>query len=177
MTPSEFLTQHNPDVGLAIERRGITAGQLALNSAAPTLGHVAEIYGEGTAIVWLKVQLQSVDVVLGANSFSEQALMDGARLLLAKNRDVTVVNLLQFFTRYKAGEYVEKVERVGGMQKILTALRYYTVTMNDDARRVERERREREAYEQRLEWEKKACSYDDYKKQRENAEEKTREEA
>lgn len=162
MTPGEFLTRHNPDVGYAIERRGITAGQLALNGAAPTLAHVSGAYGEATALLWLKVQLQSVDAVLGANVFSEQAVQDGARLILAKCRDVTVVNILQFFTRYKMGEYVEKVERVGGMQKILTALKYYLITMGDDARRIEREVCERAAYEQRLEWERKACSYEEY---------------
>lgn len=168
MTPGDFLTQHNPDVGFAIERQRITSGQLALNGAAPTLGRVAEAYGEATAILWLKVQLQSVDAVLGANAFSEQALLDGARLILAKSRDVTVVNLLQFFTRYKMGEYVEKVERVGGMQKILLALKYYMITMNDDARRIEREARECKAYEQREEWARRACSYEEYLISKEN---------
>lgn len=156
------MTVHNPDLGTALVRRGYTCGQLALNESIPTLAHVSEVYGDATAVAWLKVQLDAVDRVLGAKAFGELERFDAARLIAAKYRDMNVANLLQFFTRYKLGEYVEDVAHVGGIQKLMTALRLYSITCNDDARRVAREREDSRNYEQRLEWEKNAISYDEW---------------
>jgi hypothetical protein len=156
------MTVHNPDLGTALVRRGYTCGQLALNESIPTLAHVSEVYGNATAVAWLKVQLDAVDRVLGAKAFGELERFDAARLIAAKYRDMNVANLLQFFTRYKLGEYVEDVAHVGGIQKLMTALRLYSITCNDDVRRVAREREDSRNYEQRLEWEKNAISYDEW---------------
>ena len=160
--PSEFLARHNPDVGLVMMRRGMTAGELAVNEAIPTLGHVAEQYGDATAVAWLRIQLDAVDVVLGANAFGELARHSAAQLILAKYRDVNVGNLLQFFTRFRCGEYNEAVEHIGGVQKIMTALRLYMITRDDDARRVVRERETERAYREREAWREKAISYEEY---------------
>lgn len=167
-TPAQFLEVHNPDVGTAIVREGYTCGHLALNESVPTLANVAEEYGDATVIAWLRIQLDAVDRVLGAKAMGELERYDAARLIYAKYRDMNVANLLQFFARYRLGEYAEATERIAGVQKILTALKLYNVTCNDDARRLEREREMQKGYEQRLEWEKKAVSYEEWLKTRDN---------
>lgn len=160
--PSEFLKRHNPDVGLVMLKRALTAGELATNPEIPTLAHVAEVYGDATAVVWLRNQLDAVDVVLGANAFGELARHCAAQLIFAKYRDVNVGNLLQFFTRFRCGEYNEAVEYIGGVQKIMTALRLYMITRDDDARRVMRERETERAWREREAWREKAISYEEY---------------
>lgn len=165
--PSEFLTRHNPDVGLAVIRRGLTSGELALDGRIPTLAQVAEVYGEATATAWLKVQLDSIDAVQGANAFGETARQDAVKLIYARYKDVNVANLLQFFARYRLNEYYEQVAHIGGIQKLLTALRLYIITRDDDARRIARNRDIERAWQQRQEWERKAISYDEYVKTKE----------
>ena len=161
------MTAHSPDLGVALVRRGYTCGQLALNESIPTLANVAEVYGDATAVTWLKVQLDAVDRVLGAKAFGELERFDAARLIAAKYKEMNVANLLQFFTRYKLGEYVEATAHIGGVQKLMTALRLYSITAGDDARRVAREREDLRNYAQRLEWEKRAVSYEEYLKGKE----------
>ena len=165
--PSEFLTRHNPDVGLAVIRIGKTSGELALDERIPTLAHVAEIYGEATATAWLKIQLDSIDAVLGVNAFGFMAREEAVKLIMTGYKDVNVGNLLQFFVRYKMGEYNEAVAHFGGVQKLMSALRLYLRTRDDDARRVARERDTERAWQTRLEWERKAISYEEYLKTKE----------
>lgn len=170
MTPAGLFSRYNPDLGAVIEQNGMTAGRLAMNAHIPTLAHIAEFYSpsdgvrasSAAPIAWLKIQLDNLDAILGCNVFTDQARADAARLIYAKYKDMNLASLLQFFTRYKMGEYVEKVEHVGGIQKVMTALRLYHITMMDDARRIEREQRENAEYKKRLEWEKNAISYDEY---------------
>ena len=154
-------------MGLAVIRRGLTSGELALDGRIPTLAQVAEVYGEATATAWLKVQLDSIDAVQGANAFGETARQDAVKLIYARYKDVNVANLLQFFARYRLNEYYEQVAHIGGIQKLLTALRLYIITRDDDARRIARNRDIERAWQQRQEWERKAISYDEYVKTKE----------
>lgn len=160
--PGEFLARHNPDVGLAVVRLGTTSGELALNGRIPTLANVAEVYGAATVKVWLTVQLDSVDAVLGANAFGELAREEAVKLIMTGYKDVDVGNLLQFFARYKMGEYNEAVAHYGGVQKLMSALRLYLRTRDDDARRVARERDNEQAWRERQEREKRVISYEEY---------------
>lgn len=168
--PSEFLARHNPEVGLAVIERKITAGELAMNERIPTLAQVGEIYGRATAITWLDIQLESVDRALGASAFGKALCDDAAKLIYARYKDVNVGNMLQFFARYRLGEYNERVQYIGGIEKLMTALRLYLVTRDDDARRIARNRDIERAWQQRQEWERKAISYEEYLKTKGGAE-------
>lgn len=149
-------------MALAVIRRGLTSGELALDERIPTLAQVAEIYGEATATAWLKVQLDSIDAVQGVNAFGETARQDAVKLIYARYKDVNVGNLMQFFARYRLNEFCEQVAHIGGVQKLLTALRLYIITRDDDARRIVRGLETERAWQQRQEWEKKAISYEEY---------------
>ena len=162
--PGEFLARHNPDVGLAVVKLGATSGKLALNERIPTLSHVAEVYGLATVKVWLTVQLDSVDAVLGANAFGELAREEAVKLIMTGYKDVNVGNLLQFFARYRVGDYNEAVAHYGGVQKLMTALRLYIKTRDDDARRIARERDTEKAWRERQEWAKRAINYEEYQR-------------
>lgn len=161
-TPSEFLRLHNPEAGLHLIKCNAYSGMLALDARIPTLAQIAEVYGEGTVMTWLKCQLDSVDVILGANALGEHARHDACRLIFAKYKDINVGNLLHFFAKYKLGEYMEQVAYVGGVEKILLALRLYMLNRNDDVARIERNRDVERAWAERQQWERKAISYDEY---------------
>lgn len=166
-TPGRFLAAHNPDVGIVIYQRGYTSGQLAMQPNIPTLAHIAEEYGEAAVISWLKIQVDSVDRLLGAKAFDELARTDAARLIYAEYKSMNVANMLLFFARYRIGEYVEAVANAGGgVYRIIAALRLYTSTMKDDIARLERRRDDDRMYAQRMEWSRKAISYDEWVQER-----------
>jgi hypothetical protein len=162
MTPAAFMSSYTADFGAQLVCERYSSGALALDTRIPTVAHIAEFYGNATAVAWLKVAIDSVDNIFGSTANDNQLRTDVAKLILAKYKTMNVCNILQFFTRYKLGEYVEAVKHVSGAEKILTALRMYAITLADDARRLYRERYMERMYAQRLEWANKAISYDEY---------------
>lgn len=169
MTPSDFLTRANPRAADSIVASGVTAGQLAINPYIPTLAQVAEIYGESTALLWVKVQIDNIDSTQGARYWDEMVVRDMARLILAQYKDVNISNMLQFFARYKLGEYHERVSHIGGAQRLLAALRLYNDSMIDDVKRVQREEFYAQQAKQREEWAAKAITYEEYASRKEES--------
>lgn len=168
MTPAQFLTQHNPDVGIALVRRNTSAGMLAARDDIPTLEHLAVMYGISTPIAWIKILLDSIDSVLGMKSFSEQARSDAARLIYAKYKNMNVGNILHFAALYKLGEFAEKTEHIGGIQKVMTALRYYCIRANDAATALIRAQELQKEHDERCRRGINAISYDEYRKEQGN---------
>ena len=147
---------------------GRTAGEIARREDIPTLAAVADVYDEATAIAWLAIEIDSVDAVQGANSYNDIARMDAARMIFARYSDMNVSELLRFFTQYKLGEFHEKTSHVGGVQRLLLALRLYRINRDDDVRRLEREEVNLAAAREREEWAARAISYDEYAKDKYN---------
>lgn len=120
---------------------------------APTLLDVVVVYGEATAIAWLNIELDSVDCIQGAQAFGDGARRDAAQLILARYKNVAVPALLVFFANYKLGEYFDATKGVGGVQKVLVALRLFNNRALDEAnaiyhkRMLEYEHQRRMAYE------------------------------
>lgn len=162
MTPSGFLTRCNPRAADTIIASGVTAGQLAVNPCNPTLAQVSEVYGDSTPLLWIKVQIDNIDSTQGARYWDETLVQDMARLIYAQYKDMSISNLLQFFARYKLGEYHERVSHIGGAQRLLAALRLYNETMIDDVKRIQREEFFAQQAQQREEWAVKAITYDEY---------------
>jgi hypothetical protein len=156
------LTRCNPRAADGIVASGVTAGQLATNPYIPTLAQAAEIYGESTALLWLKIQIDNIDSTQGARYWDEMVVRDMARLVLAQYKDVNISNMLQFFARYKLGEYHDRVSHIGGAQRLLAALRLYTEALVDDVKRVQREEFYAAQAQQREEWAARAITYEEY---------------
>lgn len=161
MTPAEFLKKHNPALAAVILRRGTACGELALNEAIPTLGHLAATYGEALPVAWLKVLLLDVENVLGVTAYPEAAVAETARQIYANYTAWNVGNILQFFGRYKAGEWAERLQHIPGMQRIMSALKIYGAIREDDVRRILREREREAACSQREEWRRKAVTHEE----------------
>lgn len=168
MTPAQFLRLHNTDVGAHIVRRGDSPGSLALNRSIPTLAQVVAEYGEQVALVWLDAQLDAIDRMTSQKSMGEQALREVSRHIMAAYGNMNVGNLLQFFAQYKLGDYARDVEHIAGAQKIMVALARYAKVRDADMSRVIRNYERERAWLRRLEWEKRAISYSDYKNEKRN---------
>lgn len=161
-TPEQFLKAYNPDLGGVILRSGRTSGTVARNTNIPTLAAVAQVYDEATALAWLAIEIDAVDATQGASSYNDVARRDAARLIFSRYADMNVSELLRFFTLYKLGEFHEQTCHVGGIQRLLLALRLYRIRRDDDIRRLEREELNLAAAREREEWAAKAISYDEY---------------
>ena len=148
-TPSNFLRQHNKDVGVALVNQGYTPGALMCRSDLPTLEHVGAVYGDAAAVAWLMVQIDSIDVLQGNATFSDTQRRDTAQLIFVKYKKLPVCCLLIFFTQYKLGEFTEEIKHVGGIEKLLVALRLFSIRANDEMNKIfyyselERERKVR----------------------------------
>lgn len=163
MTPTTFLTRCNPRAADSIVSSGVSSGELALNPNIPTLADIAEIYGVSTAVLWVKIQIDNADSMGGARVIDKNVIEDVARLVYAKYKNLNTSNLLQFFARYKLGEYNDATAYVGGAEKILVALRLYNTSTEDDVRRLQREEYYKQQAEERERWRASAITYDEYK--------------
>lgn len=98
--------------------------------------------------------------------FHEQSRQEISLLILSAYGDMTIAELLNFFARYKIGEYAQATQYYGGLQKVLIALRHYQQLRNDDLFRLECE-----AEYQRKEKERatrKCITYEEYLKTKES---------
>ena len=163
-TPEQFLRAYNPDLGGTILQSGRTSGEVARNENIPTLAAAAQVYDEATVLAWLSIEIDAVDATQGASSYNEIARRDAARLIFSRYTDMNVAELLRFFTLFKLGEFHEQTCHVGGIQRLLLALRLYRIRRDDDIRRLEREELTLAAAREREEWAAKAISYDEYLK-------------
>lgn len=163
-TPAQFLSSYNPDLGAQVLQSGRTSGEIARREDIPTLAAVAQVYDEATALAWLAIEIDAVDATQGASSYNDVARRDAARMIFSRYADLNVSELLRFFTLFKLGEFHEQTSHVGGVQKLLLALRLYRIRRDDDIRRLEREELNLAAAREREEWAAKAISYDEYVK-------------
>lgn len=149
---------------------GYSSGQVAMLPDVPLLADVAAVYGNATAIAWLMIQIDAVDAVQGASAYSDTARRDAASLIYAKYSSLSLADLLLFFVRFRMGEFVEQTARVGGIQRLMTALRFYVMLRNNDMHRLEREAYYMQMDAQREEWKRKAITYEEYLASKESAE-------
>lgn len=158
-----FLTRCNPRAADSIIASGVTSGELALNPNIPTLADIASVYGTSTAVLWVKIQIDNIDNVGGARAISREVIEAVSRLIFAKYKNLNTSNLLQFFARYKIGDYNDATAYVGGAEKILVALRLYNLSLEDDVRRIMRDEYYAQQAVERERWQAAAITYDQYK--------------
>lgn len=164
-TPTEFLSLYNPSAGVRLLTKGYSSGRVALLSNIPTLTDVQANFGTETVVVWLTIQIDDIDNLSGSSMFHEQTRREAALLILSAYGDMTVAELLNFFARYKLGEYTQVTQYYGGLQKILIALRHYHTMRDDDLLRleIEAERKKAEAEQST----RKCITYEEYLKTKE----------
>ena len=121
-------------------------------------------YGQGVAAKWIDIQLLNIDTLQGQALFSPEAKAEVTFLILSAYGDMTIAELLNFFARYKIGEYTEATQYYGGIQKILIALRHYRTMRDDDLIRLEREAEYQRAEQERNERADKCISYEEYQR-------------
>lgn len=134
-------------------------GRLLLCENAPTLNDVAKVYGEATALAWLYAQLLSVDTVLGASAFGDDALRECRQLIYARYSKVSVVVLAVFFAQYKLGDFAKEVEKIGGIQKVMVALNSYMRRTQDEANKLIYESEIEDNYKRRMSYGNKAAEF------------------
>ncbi len=97
-----FLGVFTPDLQTFAARQWVRA----YKGTAPTLEAVAAGYGEDTAVVWICIQLENVNLFAGVKEkmpVSRQKEL--SRLMLTEYPYLKVSELLLFFHRLKCGRY------------------------------------------------------------------------
>lgn len=98
----KFLNTFNPDMQVMAARYT----ERAYFGTAPSLGTVCAGYGEQTAVVWLCIELENINMFAGVKEkmpVSRQKEL--SRLILAEYPYLRVTELLLFFHRLKCGRY------------------------------------------------------------------------
>lgn len=165
MSPSEFLALYNPNISEYIIERGYSCGSLAMNNAIPTLAHVVKQYGVAAAIVWVKIELDKIDEI-NDRVTSDEVRFSVARLIISRYKHLNLAVLLLFFGRYKLGMYADDLQFHPGTQRVLIALQQYEKDVHDDVLRFERTQYYERMNAERDEWRRKAISYEEYIKER-----------
>jgi hypothetical protein len=165
-TPDEFLKLYNPSAGLRLLNKGYRSGEIALMPQMPRLCDIETKYGSALAHKWLEIQLLSLDTIQGSTSFSPEAKIETSQLILSAYGDFNLAELLNFFARYKLGEFTQVTQYYGGLQKILIALRHYRMMRNEDLARLEREEEKQKRDKEREEHDSRCITYDEYLKTR-----------
>lgn len=155
---------YNPSAGARLLSKNLSSGQVAKLENIPRLCDVSTKYGQGVAAKWIDIQLLNIDTLQGQALFSPEAKAEVTSLILSAYGDMTIAELLNFFARYKIGEYTEATQYYGGIQKILIALRHYRTMRDDDLIRLEREAEYQRAEQERNERARKCISYEEYQR-------------
>ena len=163
-SPEDFLKLYNPVSANRLLAKGFSSGEIALLPRVPRLRDVATKYGQAIATKWIEIQLLNIDSLQGQTQFSAEAKLEASNLILSAYKDMTVAELLNFFARYKLGEFTEVTQYYGGIQKVLIALRHYRTMRDDDVIRIERDREYEQAEQERRARAYKCITYEEYLK-------------
>lgn len=93
--------------------------------SAPTLREVSEAFGEKTATLWIKVQVENLNSFCGVTRKMDPFQMEElSKMIVAEYDYLKVSELLIFFHRFKAGLYCELFGSVDP-QRVLIGLRAF----------------------------------------------------
>lgn len=98
----KFLNTFNPDMQVMAARYT----ERAYFGTAPSLETVGAGYGEQTAIVWICIELENINLFAGVkDKMPVNRQQELSRLILAEYPYLKVTELLLFFHRLKCGRY------------------------------------------------------------------------
>ena len=162
--PIELMVKYNLDLQAKIIRTGKTIGEIAQNSAIPSLGLLNACYGDMMPIEWLKTQIGSLnDYAENGNGITPEQLNELSSLIFAEYYYLNLAEICLFIARFKLGHYGEFYGAIGPM-KIAKALRQFMTDRRIECERWERQKDERDKAIQREKWEKEAITREQYLK-------------
>ncbi len=98
----QFLSLFTPD----LQTFAAKEWERAYTGTAPSLEVVAHGYGDDTAVVWLCIQLENLNLFAGVKEkMAVSRQKELSRLILAEYAYLKVSELLLFFHRLKCGRY------------------------------------------------------------------------
>jgi hypothetical protein len=169
-SPKTFIERYGAGIGLALIERGDTIGQLALRNDIPTVADVVAQLGKNTAVDWAVLQIYKLEeagtITLSTDAQDANRLRrETAAMIVALYGDWNLGELSLFFARFLVGEFTTITRDVFGAMKIYVALKAFSNTRVADVRRIERERATREYLDNWDAMNRRACSYEDYRKE------------
>lgn len=89
-----------------MQSRLLNHTEVAYFSPAPTLGLVVSAYGWDAAVLWLKVQILSIDRYNGTTKDCDlDSISEAATLFARKYSSLKLTEFMLFFARFKLGFY------------------------------------------------------------------------
>ena len=125
-TPNDFFHAYPPELQQRILIAGFTPATLLEKKNIPSMILLANLYGGSTPIEWIKLQLNSLNVLAEARwRMSPELMTETASLILTAYPWLTAADICLFIARVKIGTYGSFYGCITPL-KIMEFLRQYT---------------------------------------------------
>lgn len=140
-TPSRMAVDYNPDLQGKLAKSNLTLADIAKNDNIPSLANIRSVYGEDSAVRWLKVQFDSLnDYAEQGKGITDSQLNELCNLVLGEYYWMNLAEICNFIARFKIGKYGQFYGSIGPMKITCSLLEYIK------ERRIDIERYERNQY-------------------------------
>ena len=126
---------------------------------APTLGAVAQAFGEATARLWVSMHLHDLASFAGGSKITPQQIAATAEVIVAMHSRLKLTELMYFFLHLKGGEWGAYYGLGNGMQ-VTSALSQFLASRVAIIDSLERERTARREAAER--GKRRGVTYDEY---------------
>lgn len=140
-TPSRMAVDYNPDLQGKLAKSNLTLADIAKNDNIPSLANIRSVYGEDSAVRWLKVQFDSLnDYAEQGKGITDSQLNELCNIVLGEYYWMNLAEICNFIARFKIGKYGQFYGSIGPMKITCSLLEYIK------ERRIDIERYERNQY-------------------------------
>lgn len=140
-TPSRMAVDYNPDLQGKLAKSNLTLADIAKNDNIPSLANIRSVYGEDSAVRWLKVQFDSLnDYAEQGKGITDSQLNELCNLVIGEYYWMNLAEICNFIARFKIGKYGQFYGSIGPMKITCSLLEYIK------ERRIDIERYERNQY-------------------------------
>lgn len=140
-TPSRMAVDYNPNLQGKLAKSNLTLADIAKNDNIPSLANIRSVYGEDSAVRWLKVQFDSLnDYAEQGKGITDSQLNELCNLVLGEYYWMNLAEICNFIARFKIGKYGQFYGSIGPMKITCSLLEYIK------ERRIDIERYERNQY-------------------------------
>ena len=134
-----MAADYNPDLQGRLAKSNLTLADIAMNGNIPSLANVRSVYGEDSAVGWLKIQFDSLnDYAEQGKGITDSKLDELCNLVLGEYYWMNLAEICNFISRFKLGKYGQFYGAIGPM-KITSAMLDYIKERRMDIERYERE--------------------------------------
>lgn len=136
-----MAVDYNPDLQGKLAKSNLTLADIAKNDNIPSLANIRSVYGEDSAVRWLKVQFDSLnDYAEQGKGITDSQLNELCDLVLGEYYWMNLAEICNFIARFKFGKYGQFYGSIGPMKITCSLLEYIK------ERRIDIERYERNQY-------------------------------